>query len=348
VPAVKLGADWPVPGGTPDNRRCAGNELAPPLALAWHTQLGGTCSQPILAGGRLFLTVTTRDYEENNAVVCLDPADGKVLWRAPLEGSPRGPAAFDSGVVATVDRHDRAYGFNAADGKPLWKTEGIPTFNGGSGQIGSVTAASGVFYVGSLYALEAGTGRKLWKGGAACTREAALGGGKLITNHGCLDVKTGAWVWGPKVKGWPSQAALVLDDNVFVAGQLLKLADGAAMPSFPGVDIGGQASSDGRTLLWAGGSLKAFSLAEGKPLWDFSPYKWASFSPVTMTGRYTYFAAGDGLVRAVTLADGKEAWHFRLGSWASAPTISGNALFFAGEDGCAYALTGAATGAPPR
>ena len=47
-PVVKPGAGWPVWGGAPDNRRCSKDALKPPLRLAWHAQVGGRPSQPVL------------------------------------------------------------------------------------------------------------------------------------------------------------------------------------------------------------------------------------------------------------------------------------------------------------
>jgi len=98
APAVVPGTDWPVWGGTSDNRRATADRVAPPLRLAWRAAVGGRCAQPVLSGGRLFVSTSTQDFEENSAVVCLDAATGRELWRARLDGSPMCPPAVTAGV----------------------------------------------------------------------------------------------------------------------------------------------------------------------------------------------------------------------------------------------------------
>jgi len=348
APAVRPGTDWPVWGGAADNRRSTPDGIEPPLGLAWRAAVGGRCAQPVLAAGKVLVCTSTQDYEENNAVVCLEAATGRELWRAKLAGSPMCPPAASGGVVGAIDRFGRAYGFEAAGGKELWRVAGVPGTYETYGASGMITAADGVFYAGNLCALAAADGKQLWKALAAqyAIRPPAIADGRVLgagTGYQlCLGAKDGKELWRSANSTY--RASILAGDGAILGGRtVVRAADGTGAR---GVAVGGTGSdaalsADGKTLVQSDASgLAAFNLADGKILWRL-PLK-DGFASLTLGGKLAWPSTRDGAVRAVSLETGKGAWSFRVGSRLDAPVASGNALFLAGDDGCVYALAGAA------
>ena len=94
LPAVGLGGDWPqwrgpFGNGSADEKNLP--EDCDPARAAWTTPLPGPGhSTPVVAGGRLFLTAIDR---AGGGVVglCLDPDDGRILWRHRLGDDAKAP-----------------------------------------------------------------------------------------------------------------------------------------------------------------------------------------------------------------------------------------------------------------
>jgi outer membrane protein assembly factor BamB/calcineurin-like phosphoesterase family protein len=348
-PVVKLGADWPVWGGTPENRRCAKSKLAPALRGTWQAQIGGRLSQPVMADGRLYVNSASQDFEENNVLVCLDALSGKELWRAPLASNPMGAAAVSGKVVGVVDGHGRAYCFDAASGKELWRVGGLRTYGSG-GASGKITAADGVFLAGNAQALDASTGKKLWAKRSPLSQYAicppAISGGKAVGAgtgwQRCLEVKTGKQIWKSPRSSY--RASVAINGRFLIGGRsLVSAADGKAVRGFKMSTGGaGAVSSDGRIFVAGNhpGRVVAQDLTGGKLLWSFPRGKKMRFSEASISGGNVWVWGSDRFLRALSLKTGKEVWKRRFGARLSGPVISGNALFVSGSDGCVYALTG--------
>jgi len=349
APVVKPGADWPVWGGTPDNRRSTSDKVAPPLRVAWCAAVGGRVNPPVVAGGKVYVTTASQDFEENSAVICLDAATGKELWRARVNCSINCAPAVTSGVVGVFDQFGRACGFDARTGAPpLWRAEGISgAYFGPVGpETGMISAAAGVFYAGDSHPLDAKTGQRPWKspGGRAMSASAASGGRVVDAGYNlvnCLNAKDGAVLWSNK--GGAYHANMIVGDLAILCGKtVVNLADGQAVRALPfsGDGVEGAASPDGRFVVGNSGPwLVAAALADGKPLWRTDLDKVGFAGPLTVAGEHVWVCGRDGSLRAYALKDGKEAWSLKLGPPPAAPAASGNALFVS-AGGCVYALVG--------
>ncbi|MHC4914327.1 MAG: outer membrane protein assembly factor BamB family protein [Planctomycetota bacterium] len=346
---VRPGADWPVWGGTPDNRRCAKERLAPPLQLAWHAPVGGRPSHPVLAGGKLYVSSASQDFEESNALVCLDAASGRELWRAKLVSNPMGPPAVSGNVIGVVDGHGRGYGFDAAGGRELWRVKGLSTY-GSYGHTAGITAADGVFLAGNAQALDVRTGKKLWAKNSPLSQSAirppAVAGGMAVGAgtgwQRCLEVKTGKEVW----KSTPSsyRATTALNGTFLLGGRnLVNAADGKSIRRYKlSTGSDGAVTPDGKVFITGNhpGRVYAYALEDGALRWSFPKSGKYHFGATTVAGDHAWLWGPDGFLRALSVKTGEEVWKRRFGSRLSGAVISGNALFVAGDDGCVYALTG--------
>ena len=157
------------------------------LKLKWAFGLPGgaeTYGQPTIAAGRLFIG------DDNSFVYALDAATGCVYWSFQAEAQVRtavaiGPVTGRGGTKFAAyfgDRKGNAYAVDAHNGELLWKVNteprvlshitGSPIVHEGRvyvGIAGSEEVASGdphypcCTYRGSLAALDANTGKLIWK-----------------------------------------------------------------------------------------------------------------------------------------------------------------------------------------
>ncbi len=160
----------------------------PQLKLKWAFGFPGveqTNGQPTIAGGRVFIGVDT------GAVYSLDAATGCVYWSFQADASVRtainiGPVKGHGSAkdgISFGDVRANVYMLDAATGKPLWKVKvedntvaritGAPTLYEGrlyvpvssseerSGGLSSVYPCC--TFRGSVVALDASTGRQIWK-----------------------------------------------------------------------------------------------------------------------------------------------------------------------------------------
>ncbi|MFN7922413.1 MAG: PQQ-binding-like beta-propeller repeat protein [Bryobacteraceae bacterium] len=212
---------WTTWGGTVENRRfqtaaAAGlrSEDVPRLKLKWAFGLPDSSSlrsQPALSGGRLFVG------GQNGTVFALDAATGCTHWETQLAGSVRSGIA-----VATVsgrslafagDSASMVYAIDTTSGQVAWQVRvdehpsagvtGTPAYHDGrlyvpvaSGEEGRAIIPSYVCctFRGSLLALEAATGKQLWKtytiGEEAKPRAPTKRGAKVLG-------PSGAAIWTP-------------------------------------------------------------------------------------------------------------------------------------------------------
>jgi polyvinyl alcohol dehydrogenase (cytochrome) len=184
----------------------------PSLKLKWAFNLGNTTtarSQPVVVGGRVYLSTPT------GPVYSIDAATGCTYWAFATGPMRAGVALGDADGVPAVffpDQGGTVYAVNAATGALIWKNKPVDHFatmatatprvhNGVVYQPYSSfeeVLAGGAAYQcctfrGSVVALDAATGKKLWQtftipDAAAPTRKSPSG----TQLHG----PSGAGVWG--------------------------------------------------------------------------------------------------------------------------------------------------------
>ncbi|HUZ13781.1 MAG TPA: PQQ-binding-like beta-propeller repeat protein [Caulobacteraceae bacterium] len=190
-------SDWPNWGRGLANRRWQPRPGFAPadvtrLKVKWaFAEPGGKYGQPTVAGGRLFLT------SAGGAVYALDAGTGCMDWRfdgarsrttvvvGRLAASPSGYAAFVGGL------DDVVHALDAVDGKPIWSTKvethplailtGAPVLYGGRlyvplSSYEELTASQPSYpccsFRGGVAALDAASGKLLWKTHAIAARPA--------------------------------------------------------------------------------------------------------------------------------------------------------------------------------
>jgi outer membrane protein assembly factor BamB len=106
-------------------------------------------------------------------VLALDPANGKVIWRKPVDSPVHAAPTVTDGRVFAVTVDNELFVLAAEDGRRLWTHNGIPETAGLLG--GASPAVEGEIVVvaynsGELYALRVENGRPLWSDSLAASR----------------------------------------------------------------------------------------------------------------------------------------------------------------------------------
>jgi outer membrane protein assembly factor BamB len=158
-------------GGPIDASNVAKLSVAWTLPLTAKSEYGSYSSAPVIANG----VVYSQDLESN--VQAIDLKTGKVIWTKSYDSPDQGP----NGLVVEGGRvygatTDSAFALDEKTGKQDWSVplvrnehEGIdmaPGYHDGIVYVSTVPGSTTQFYegegVGTLWALEGGTGRKLW------------------------------------------------------------------------------------------------------------------------------------------------------------------------------------------
>lgn len=125
--------------------------------LIWQVHLGATTTElvevgaPLVADGRVFIWAS-------NAYHALDAVDGRVLWQRTIGDRLSSFSVVNNTVYGAVD--DTFHAFSADTGSTLWEFS-----SGMEYLVSNHTVADGVAYVTgkNVYALDAVTGRELWR-----------------------------------------------------------------------------------------------------------------------------------------------------------------------------------------
>lgn len=287
------------------------------------------------------------------------------------------PIVYD-GRVYTIDALARVSAFAVTGGSAVWRTSLQPSQesfgfslwggsnSGGGGYGGGVAADNGRIFAatgyGTVAALDAKTGKKLWeKSVEAPVRAAPTAAADrvfVITSDGrflALAASDGNELWSNR--SLPEQAFLIssaspaVDGDIVVApfpsgeviamrvgtGQtvwnesLTRARSGAADASMsnaarPAID-GGIVFAVGH-----GGRMIATASRNGERLWNATV---ASTQAPTVVGEVVYVVDTSGQLRAISRRDGRALWTVKLpgsSTW-SGPTAAGNALWLVSKEG---------------
>lgn len=299
-----------------------------PFAQAWTKTFNGKVGYPLIADGRVFVTVAPT-YDFGNQVVALAVTSGEVLWGPVAIGgnSETGSIAYDSGRVFAVDSGGGVTAFDAASGVVVWDTQ-LPdqwVFSA------PLTAADGTLYVegdgtgGTLYALDESTGELMWSA-------AVSGGGKsapavddtgVYVTYGCGEVfkfdlaGNSLWHHSGTCIGGAGTTPVLHDGRVWVrefAGDPPYLLDAVTGAELPGTfDAVRAPAFDGRLMATVGGGILTVSDAlTGEVVWQ-APTAGHVLAPL-IANHYVISARSDGIIEARLAQSGVLVWSGQQGS----------------------------------
>ncbi len=296
----------------------------------------------------------TRRIAEDT-VVCLDLATGKTLWKTAAPGEPTGrgssstPCIADGRVFALGSV--AAYAVDLATGKALWSAK---LAQKGPGSSPLATADAVFINAKHLHALDAKTGRELWKqekagGGNSSPVAWTVGDRTLILSNGraaldAVDAKTGEIVWSvpgggdctPAITGDLLAVQTRKPEVGFVVYRLK--ADGAEkLWNAPADLLRTQASPvihDGYVFTADNDVQQCYDLTNGSQRWS-APMPGSISSPVLADGKL-FLLVNSGNNVQMLRANGAE--RVELGkanvkaAWVPSPTIADGRLLVRQKD----------------
>jgi outer membrane protein assembly factor BamB len=291
------------------------DSVTPPLVQRWSRDLGGQISYPLIAGGRIFVTVANPS-SYGTKLYALDEANGATLWGPVDLGGTYGwsNATYEAGRVFAVNFNGLLRAFDAASGALLWSKQ-LP----GQYSFDSPPTASG----GVVYVVGAGTGVTLY----------------------AVDEQDGAVIWSNVMFSGSDSSPAVTSTGVFVSFAChfdfdFSPQDGSLIWQHSEGCTGGGGSTPvlfgGR--LYEGDSLtekKMFDAPTGAVLGTFPPGP-----PPAFSGSTGFFLTGS-ILRARDAYSGAVRWSFTGdGTLISAPIVDNGYVYIGSSSGKVYALDG--------
>lgn len=315
--------------------------LTPPLTQRWIAALDGSVSYPLIAGGRVFVTV---GLETSAELVALEKDTGAIAWGPVQLGGThaRSHAAYDDGKVFAVNSDGQLRAFDAATGNELWSTN-LP---GAPGQFfAAPTAAMGtVFVVGAdgsetIHAVSEATGAVLW------TKTEAAGpywSSPVVAPQGvymsCMceyvcafDLTIGTSLWkDPMSCGGGAAGNLALFDGRFYVRDEFSGED-PVIDAITGGMVGGfehgslAAFHEGRGFFLSFGTLVAREIPSMKQIWSSKGDGSLVSAPIVVNG-VVYVGGTSGTVSAIDEHTGAPVWssNLNLGVGIPAPGFDGS------------------------
>jgi outer membrane protein assembly factor BamB len=326
----------------------ADDTLTPPLMQRWTLDLHGAISYPLIAEGRVFVTVTNADAQmvplPGSKLFALEQATGKTAWGpVDLGGKGMSLAAYDDGQVFTVNSDGVTRSFDAAMGKEGWSLD-LPGITGFTSP--PVATMGKVFVVGGkhLSVIAQATGKLLW------TREIQ---GSQYTAP--IVSATAAFVAAPGscveslelVKGFPNwqlfdchgssegRTPALFDGTLYVRNPISVSSTNLVLDAVTGAQTGTfeadvvPAFHDKRGFFLSQGALSAKDLPAQTEAWSFKGDGMLASAPIVVNG-HVYIGGGKGMLYALDEHTGKTVWSTDVGTPILAPFESTQSPTIAG------------------
>jgi outer membrane protein assembly factor BamB len=338
APLSALGADWPQfrgPGGTGiSQEKGLPTSWSKSEGIAWKAELPGRgLSNPVIAGGRVYVTACSMYRQMRLHVLCFDEATGKKLWERQLTATGKTACHPDTNMAAPTPVTDGkavyalfATGDLAAyskDGDLLWYRSLVGDYPDTSNQVGM--ASSPVLVAGALFVPMDNAIDSFAAG---------------------IDLRTGKNLWREKRKSslnWVTPVAAEADGKpmvVYTKGDEAAGYDpktGKQVWSFkaPGLSGGIPSSTFASGVLYVpGGELRALRVSKegAEELWSAKGVTAGYASPVIHDGKV--YGLLPGFVTCFDATTGKEVWRHRAeGPFEASPVIADGHLYAVSKKG---------------
>lgn len=139
--------------------------MTPPLKQRWVVNFGQPISYPLIADGKVFVTVKNA-VAQGSTLFALDATNGATLWSFALGGFSRlAGTSYENGRVFAINGDGLLCAFDGATGNVIWSIQLPGQFSFSS----APTVSQGVIYTGgsgsggTAYAVNANNGALLWR-----------------------------------------------------------------------------------------------------------------------------------------------------------------------------------------
>ena len=302
--------------------------LKPPLKQRWAVNFGQPMSYPLIADGKVYVTVKNATFGQGTTLVALDAADGSLVWAQPLGGSfPWSAACYENGRVFALNGSGLLRAFDGATGNLVWSVVfGQSIYNA------PPTVSNGVVYVSGelrVHAINANTGAQLWSTSVinGDTSSPAIGDGVYVS-YSCpnvykLDIATGTKIWhyAPGCSGGGGKTPALYNGRLYVrdfSDTIFDSQTGAIIGSFNAKNTPAFSGTrgfflDGPHSFGTFGTLRARDVDTNTVLWSFAGDGFLQ-SAVLVVNNYVYVGSAQGKLYALNAATGQQVWVTQAGT----------------------------------
>lgn len=303
-----------------------------PFTQAWSTELGGTVGYPLIADGRVFVTVAHASGYGND-VEALSLATGERLWGPTSIGGTywTGSIAYDAGRVFAINYDGKLTALDAATGAVAWSRQ----LAGQYAFTSPPTAVDGTVYVGgagsggTLYAVDEASGSTEWTAAVANGDDSspAVDDSGVYVSYACEQAYrfdlAGSMIWhhDTDCEGGGGRTPVLYDGRLYIrddAGKPPAVLDGATGAQTATYAAGPAPAFDGRHMAAvSGGVLSVSDVSTGDPIWHTAGGDYTT-APLIANG-YVIEGRANGSVEARQVQDGRLAWSGQAGAALLSP-----------------------------
>lgn len=317
-----------------DGRQAAGSLAVGSLARKWHVTLGGSGGQlveagdvsyPIMAHGRVFVTVANTDTYGTH-LYALSASTGAVDWSLALPGDYTFSAlAYDGRRLFALNENGLLKAFVASTGRELWAAQ-MPDqlfFSGPPTAYDGVVYLSGASFGGTLYAVSEADGVVRWTAEVTNGQRSApaVDDTGVYVSYACQQADkfslTGQHVWhfDNGCEGGGGTTPVVHGSYVYVRGpfgwpEILSKSSGVPLTRF----VSDTAPAFDSTNMYTvqNGKLVAEAPSGRPKRWTFGDGTLVT-APV-VSGGVVYIGSSSGSVYGVSASSGAKVWSRSAGS----------------------------------
>jgi len=305
----------------------------PPLRKRWEVNLGGPISYPLIADGKVFVTVADTS-ESGTKLYALDSMTGDSVW-GPISISSFfswSNAAYDNGRIFVVNFDGLLSAYDAESGTLMWSRQ-LPdqySFTSPTVAVRGIVYTGGSGSGGTVYAVNAFNGAILWtapvENGDHSSPAVSYDG--IYVSYACVqtykfDPFTGALLWhydtdcaggGGRTPVYYRGRLYVRDGVTTPGGYVLDSNTGNLLTSYnaDGTDPTPAFAGNLGFFLTAG-TLEGRNLRNGRIMWSFAGDGHLSSAPI-IVNRYIYIGSSTGNLYALDAMSGKQVWSTNVGA----------------------------------
>jgi outer membrane protein assembly factor BamB len=306
--------------------------IKPPLRSRWTHQFTGPVSYPLIAEGKVYVTVADNVSTPGTSLYALDQASGAIVWSQPISGSFLwSNAAYDDGHVFVVNFDGLLREFDASTGAPGWSVQlfGQNEFTSPPTADNGIVYTAGAGSAGTLYAVSETDGSVLWtqlvQNGDHSSP--ALSATDVYASYSCglvhaFDRTTGQQQWfsdGP-CGGAGGTTPVYHDGRVYTRdftignNKILDAGTGTLLGTFEAGPA--PAFADKVRLFLNAGTLQAVS--GSRTLWTFTGDGGLVTAPIVV-GTTAYIGSSSGMIYGLSVKSGEVLWSANAGAAVSRP-----------------------------
>lgn len=328
--------------------------LTPPLKQKWSVNFGQDMSYPLIADGKVFVTVRHASVY-GTTLNALNAADGSIVWSYELGGPYYWSAlCYENGRVFAMTGGGLLRAFDGVSGAVIWSRQ-----LSGTSFTSAPTVFQGVVYTGGqgsggmVYAVSADTGNLLWTAtvSAGGNSSPAVTTDGVYLSYSCINVNklnpaNGSQIWRNYVAcgSGTGRAPVLYNGRVYARSpgsnsdwiynsQTGGIFDTFISKSAPAFSGNRGFFLNGPPYLGSYGTLEGRDVNSNLVLWSFSG-DGSLQSSVIVVNDYVYVGSNSGKLFAVEAATGHQVWS----------TTAGTSIPYVDEFNSSQPLTGFAAG----